>query len=580
MKPDKFSKAHNKRKMFITLALCFGLIISPLIAASHFIKPNLTEVQAANYSGGSSGFSRGSDGSITATFTVTDNDLDMKGWLLCLFTSKPSIDSNNKLNGSNDIHPYSYSSVSHYFFASNTTKTGSITVTWSASAGDQKTSWSASTSTGASGKTLKDYIDNGTNWHLVIGPRHYNTGWGNSGIGAGTDGYWENCDYYIGPYTEVFPSSDKDMSVSVTNYQGTYDNANHSINVKVNTPSSGYTIKYRTSSSGSYNLTSNPSYKDAGNYTVYFQVTASGYNSYSGSGTVKISKASPTYTIPTAKTGLVYNGSSQALVNAGSSNILYSLNGSSYSSSVPSATDAGTYTVYYKVEESTNYTGYGPQSFTVTISKASPIYTAPSAKTNLVYNGENQELVSGGSSNILYSLDNNSYSSSVPTAKNAGTYVVYYKIEESSNYTGFGPENIEISISKADASYVTTPAARLGLNYIGESQALISEGASTGGTVLYSLDNLDYSTNIPEKTLVGEYTVYYKIEGDSNYNGVEASSFVVSISPNDKTALNEVIDSSHDYLDEISSTYEDIANLLDEKIFDAELVSEDDNQTV
>ena len=46
-------------------------------------------------------------------------------------------------------------------------------------------------------KTLSQVI-NEQDWHIVIGPRHYNTGWGDSGIGAGTDGIWENCDYYVG----------------------------------------------------------------------------------------------------------------------------------------------------------------------------------------------------------------------------------------------------------------------------------------------------------------------------------------------------------------------------------------------
>ena len=657
----KGRKSFNKTKRLIAFGFVFGLILSPLFILSN-LNNSARVAEAADYSGVSGGFSKSSDGTVSATFTVTNNDLDMRGWLLCLFDSKPSIDSNNKLYDSNNAHPHDYAPVKHYFFAPNTTKTGSITVTWSGNYGDQLDNWTASTSTGTTGKTLKDYIGNGTNWHLVIGPRHYNTSWGGSGTGAGDNGYWENCDYYVGQISEVFPDQ-KNMSVSVSSYNGTYDGSAHSIGVNVTDPSSGYTIKYRTASSGSYNLTTKPTYTDAGNYTTYFQITKTGYVPYQGSGTVKIAKATPSYTAPTAKSGLVYSGNNQALVNAGSSNILYSLDGTNYSSTIPTGKNAGTYTVYYKVEGSTNYNPVGPysfnvtiakanatyintptaktnlvyntssqalitagtstggtvlysldgtnyssnvpeatnagtytvyykiqgdsnyngvdaQSFNVTIAKATPSYTAPIAKSGLIYNESDQELVTIGSSNIVYSLDNVNYSSSVPTAKDAGTYTVYYKVNETDNYVGVGPFSFDVEIAKADATYINVPSPILGLHYTAESQNLISPGSSKGGTVLYSLDGTNYSTSIPEKILVGIYTVFYKIEGDSNYNGVEPSSFEVAISANDKSALNSAIEEVKDYYDEILPSFPLIAEELNTAIEEAEEVSLNDNKTI
>ena len=75
-----------------------------------------------------------------------------------------------------------------------------------------------------------------------------------------------------------------------------------------------------------------------------------------------------TYTAPTLRTGLTFNGNSsnvsgsaQNLVNAGSvthGTIYYSTNGgSSWSTSVPQGTNAGTYTVLYKVEPDEGYSG-------------------------------------------------------------------------------------------------------------------------------------------------------------------------------------------------------------------------------
>ena len=353
------------------LGICFSLAVAPLAVISIMDDQSVTKVDAADYSGVSSGFSKGADGSVSASFTVTNNGLDMRGWLLCLFESKPTVDSNNKLTDSNDAHPYSYSACKHYFFASNTSKTGTISVSWAANSGNQKTNWTSGTSTGTTGNTLKDIINNGTNWHLIIGPRHYNTSWGSSGIGAGNDGYWENCDYYVGSLNEVFPSEDKDMSVSVTSYNGTYNGTNRSITVNVTSPSSGYTIKYRTTSSGSYNLTTNPTYQDAGDYTVYFQVTASGYKTYTGSGTVKISKATPIHTAPQGKVGLKYVGEDQNLVDAGSTSggtLKYSLDGSTYSTTIPTGKTVGSYTVYYKIDGDNNYNSISAKTISVSIS--------------------------------------------------------------------------------------------------------------------------------------------------------------------------------------------------------------------
>lgn len=142
------------------------------------------------------GFTVENDNSLTANFTVTSNSNDMRGWLLCLMESQPMVGSGNKLLDSDNAHPYSYSNCKYYFFASNTQKTGNISVTWKGDAVDEK----------GSQKTLADVISE-KDWYIVIGPRHYNASWGDSGIGAGTNGIWENCDYYVGQASAVIPAA-------------------------------------------------------------------------------------------------------------------------------------------------------------------------------------------------------------------------------------------------------------------------------------------------------------------------------------------------------------------------------------
>ena len=142
------------------------------------------------------GFTVAGDNSLTATFRVSSNTLNMRGWLLCLMDSKPNCGSDSKLTDSGSAHPYSYDNCKYYFFAENTSQTGNISVTWSGTAEDEK----------ESGKTLAEVIAE-KDWYIVIGPRHYNTAWGDSGIGAGTDGIWENCDYYVGQASAVIPGA-------------------------------------------------------------------------------------------------------------------------------------------------------------------------------------------------------------------------------------------------------------------------------------------------------------------------------------------------------------------------------------
>lgn len=94
------------------------------------------------------------------------------------------------------------------------------------------------------------------------------------------------------------------------------------------------------------------------------------------------SKKDPVYTAPTAKTGLTYNGRAQALINQGSATggtMQYKLDNGEYSTTIPTATDAGTYTVYYKVVGNATYNDTIEQSITVTIKQAtltgSPTFT-------------------------------------------------------------------------------------------------------------------------------------------------------------------------------------------------------------
>ena len=115
----------------------------------------------------------------------------------------------------------------------------------------------------------------------------------------------------------------------------------------------------------------------AGDYTASWTFTpAEGYEEYAtatGNVTVKVNKATPTFTAPTAQENLTYTGQEQALITAGMTDcgtMQYSLteNGT-YSQDIPTGTDAGAYTVWYRVFGDTNHNDTAPASVAVSIGK-------------------------------------------------------------------------------------------------------------------------------------------------------------------------------------------------------------------
>lgn len=89
-------------------------------------------------------------------------------------------------------------------------------------------------------------------------------------------------------------------------------------------------------------------------------------------------KLVPTVTVPTAN-ALTYNGAEQALVTAGKTTggtMLYRLDGSKWSEQLPTAKNAGKYTVWYKVQGNAEYADVAEQSLTVTVAKKSVTVTA------------------------------------------------------------------------------------------------------------------------------------------------------------------------------------------------------------
>lgn len=185
----------------------------------------------------------------------------------------------------------------------------------------------------------------------------------------------------------VYIHGETDITASKTDYFTIIENGNRRIIVKKFTPTiadvpeqtyTGSAITPEpTVVAGSLSLTKGTdytySYTDNTNVgTATVRATFQG--DYASLGYVErtftIGKATPTVTAPTAIDDLIYNGSAQALVTAGTTDfgtLLYSLDGNTYAADIPTATDAANYTVYYKVEATDNWNAVDAQMVEVNI---------------------------------------------------------------------------------------------------------------------------------------------------------------------------------------------------------------------
>ena len=385
----------------------------------------------------------------------------------------------------------------------------------------------------------------------------------------------------------------------------------------------------------------------AGNHTFRFLATCDGYEKMSEDIAVTVQKADiRSITPPTAQENLTYTGQEQALITAGSvtsgGTMQYSLteNGT-YSQDIPTGTDAGAYTVWYRVIGDENHNDTAPTSVAVSIGKK-PLTITKVACAAKIYDGtttveptsvifDNVTLNRGTDYTVTASFDDASVGngknitarvtlmgqtaknyaleqSSFPTTGSitraavpgftketaltivnghANTYTVALpalpKLETPKKY---GALTYEIREIKLDGSYytsgakvengkltlpiqkndvkttgsvgtvtvvikstnyeditltvnvnatnkllptVTAPTANA-LTYNGTEQALVTAGKTTGGTMLYRLDDSKWSEQIPTAKNAGEYTVWYKVQGNAEYADVAEQSLTVTVS--------------------------------------------------
>ena len=112
----------------------------------------------------------------------------------------------------------------------------------------------------------------------------------------------------------------------------------------------------------------------------------------------------------------------------------------------------------------------------------------------------------------------------VETTGSVGTVTVVIK---STNYEDI-TLTVNVNATNKLVPTVTAPTVNT-LTYNGAEQALVTAGKTTGGTMLYRLGDSEWSEQIPTAKNAGEYTVWYKVQGNAEYADVAEQSLPVTV---------------------------------------------------
>ncbi len=345
--------------------------------------------------------------------------------------------------------------------------------------------------------------------------------------------------------------------ITINGLEGAFSDANAGVDKKVTVDPSKVTI--------------------TGKNSQHYEVS---YSSLSVTATIR--KAIATIKNAPDAANLTYDGNAQALIDA--ANLLVDPSGiqveyalsreGPYSITIPEETNAGTYTVWYRVQETQNYTGLAPAKVDVTIAKktVNPVITlsgdglknddnaaAPTHMQYYIYDGTAKEPVVTLEDENGNPIPADEYTVSYSDNTNVGTATVTVTAKDDGNYS-FSDVSKNFRIDKEKAVVTTAPKmAGDPLTYTGRAQQLVTEGAGSGGTMFYALEAADGTKNflptIPTATNAGDYTVYYKVKGDGNHSDSDEGQVTVTIAPKTvKDPTIELLDENGDPL--VSYTYD------------------------
>ena len=178
------------------------------------------------------------------------------------------------------------------------------------------------------------------------------------------------------------------------------------------------------------------------------------------------------------------------------------------------------------------------------ISQTAGSVTDPAAKTDLVYNGEEQALLetlpASSTGTVQYSLDGTDYTETPPMGKKAETYTVFYKVVGDKNHLNVAAQRISVKIEKlaitvtaedktsrvglalAGLTYTYTPELAAGDVFTGtlETNAL----PDAAGSYSITQGNLALNENYTIDFHAGTYTVADKLaQSDFRFESIPSA---------------------------------------------------------
>ena len=322
-------------------------------------------------------------------------------------------------------------------------------------------------------------------------------------------------------------------AVSVADVELVYDGNPHTIIPTVTDPENGYTLKYGTSY-GDISL-DELTYTAVGTYPIYYSISATGYTTYKGRATLRITKpAFPTnipVTPPTPLT-LDYAKHYQTLAEAGSCTgyeMAYALgeNGENapttgWSTTIPQGKQWGSYYVWYKVLGGENYEDSNPAYVVATINE--PVLHTVSFTVN------NSAMGSLGVGSEVYSedletLDNGTFALPAGWTNDATNPWVVANHTLKSGNGGKGS-----TTSTIQATYNFTNPGKISFSY-----RISSEGNYDKG--YFSIDNVTKinaisgvsNNTFTENVAAGTHTFKWWYTKDSSVNSNEDAFFIDNI---------------------------------------------------
>ena len=282
--------------------------------------------------------------------------------------------------------------------------------------------------------------------------------------------------------------------------------------------------------------------------TMYYNIGTGKYYLSTNKGTLNLAEGFDGLLVTDIDSGNIY----LEIVNTANPAGEVEIDEEAWVESIPKETDAGEYNVYYRVKGDANHNDSKPTKIDgVKIAKADATVTAPEAVEDLTYTGEEQELVTEGTTTggtMMYAVNKDSsteptlFTNDIPSETNAGTYYVWYTLDGEDNYNDTDPKYVPVTIAKVDPE-VTEPTGVTGLVYDGTAKELLNKGSTDHGQMQYAVgtdaatepESADFGIDVPEKTDAGTYYVWYRVIGDTNHNDTKAKCIAVTIDKADQS---------------------------------------------